>query len=105
MSDEQQIMLGVEFLVSRMRSRRVYDARPGVGFRARLAQSELEYSMKTDEFEIPPMECRARRSRAVYIRMVPHAMRATSCRGGSKGLRPFRRGRWEEETAGVRART
>ena len=36
------------------------------GFRARLAQRELEYSMKTDEFEIPPMECRARRSRAVF---------------------------------------
>ena len=40
--------------------------RPGVGFRVRLAQRELEYSMKTDEFEIPPMECRARRSRAVF---------------------------------------
>ena len=38
----------------------------GVGFRVRLAQRELEYSMKTDEFEIPPMECRARRSRAVF---------------------------------------
>ena len=37
-----------------------------VGFRVRLAQRELEYSMKTDEFEIPPMECRARRSRAVF---------------------------------------
>ena len=36
------------------------------GFRVRLAQRELEYSMKTDEFEIPPMECRARRSRAVF---------------------------------------
>ena len=38
----------------------------GVGFRVRLAQRELEFSMKTDEFEIPPMECRARRSRAVF---------------------------------------
>ena len=37
-----------------------------VGFRVRLAQRELEYSMKTDEFEIPPMRCRARRSRAVF---------------------------------------
>ena len=36
------------------------------GFRVRLPQRELEYSMKTDEFEIPPMECRARRSRAVF---------------------------------------
>ena len=36
------------------------------GFRVRLAQRELEYSIKTDEFEIPPMECRARRSRAVF---------------------------------------
>ena len=36
------------------------------GFRVRLAQSELECDMKTDEFEIPPMECRARRSRAVF---------------------------------------
>ena len=36
------------------------------GFLVRLAQRELEYSMKTDEFEIPPMECRARRSRAVF---------------------------------------
>ena len=66
MSDEPQIMLGVEFLVSRMPSRRVYDARPAFGFRVRLAQRELEYSMNTDEFEIPPMECRARRSRAVF---------------------------------------
>ena len=66
MSDEPQIMLGVEFLVSRLRSRRVYDARPAFGFRVRLAQRELEYSMNTDEFEIPPMECRARRSRAVF---------------------------------------
>ena len=49
-----------------MRPRRGYDARPGVGFRARLAQRELEYSMKTNEFEIPPMRCRARRSRAVF---------------------------------------
>ena len=38
----------------------------GVGFRVRLQQRELEFSMKTDEFEIPPMECRARRSRAVF---------------------------------------
>ena len=28
------------------------------GFRVRLAQRELEYSMKTDEFAIPPMRCR-----------------------------------------------
>ena len=38
----------------------------GVGFRVRLPQRELEYFMKTDEFEIPSMECRARRSRAVF---------------------------------------
>ena len=35
-------------------------------FRVRLAQIELEYLIKTDAFEIPPMECRARRSRAVF---------------------------------------
>ena len=40
--------------------------RPAFGFRARLAQRELEYSMKTDEFEIPQMECRAGRSRALF---------------------------------------
>ena len=38
----------------------------GVGFRVRLPQIELEYPMKTDEFEIPSMECRAKRSRAVF---------------------------------------
>ena len=36
------------------------------GFRVRLAQIELEYLIKTDAFEIPPVECRARRSRAVF---------------------------------------
>ena len=59
--------------------------RPGVGFRARLAQRELEYSMKTDEFEMPPMRCRARRSRAVFeISGRFHAPCGQVCRGGSR---------------------
>ena len=41
-------------------------ARSAFGFRAHLAQKELKYSMKTDELEIPQMECRAGRSRAVF---------------------------------------
>ena len=36
------------------------------GFRVRLAQNELQNLRKIDEFAIPPMECRARRSRAVF---------------------------------------
>ena len=50
----------------RRRSRRVYDARPAFGFRVRLPRNELRNFIKTNEFEIPPMECRARRSRAVF---------------------------------------
>ena len=44
----------------------MYDARSAFAFCARLAQRELKYSMKTDELEIPQMECRAGRSRAVF---------------------------------------
>ena len=56
-----------------------------VGFRVRLAQRELEFSMKTDEFEIPPMECRARRSRAVFkISGGSHTPCGQVCRGGSR---------------------
>ena len=40
--------------------------RPAFGFRVRLQQNELRNLINIDEFEIPPMECRARRSRAVF---------------------------------------
>ena len=36
----------------------MYDAGSGGVFRARLAQRELKSSMRTDEFEILPVECR-----------------------------------------------
>ena len=65
MSDEPQIMLGVESLSRKCVSEEVRGGRCSVrrrnawfGFRVRLAQRELEYSMKTDEFAIPPMRCR-----------------------------------------------
>ena len=61
--------------------------RPAFGFRAGLAQRELEYSMKTDEFEMPPMECRwgVRAQLNSYCWIISHAMRAPcGCRGGSK---------------------
>ena len=80
--------------------------RPGVWFRVRLAQNELRNLIKTHEFEIPPMECRARRSRAVFkISTGSHTPCGQVCRGGSRGPRPFPRGRGGEEHAGVRART
>ena len=52
-----------------------------------------EAFIKLDEickFEILQMECQARRSRAVFklSRGISHAMRTTSCCGGSRGLRP-----------------
>ena len=49
------------------------------------------------------MECRARRPRAVFKISTGSHTPCGRCRGGSKGLRPFRRGRWDEETAGVRS--
>ena len=44
----------------------------------------------------PPVETLVRGLNLTQL-IVSHAMRATSCRGGSRGLRPFRRGRGGEE--------